>query len=65
MVEIKKISSAFLFFVTALCANAQYTETINTNNPGRSQGAFSVGTGVVQLESSLFYRAEEHVPTFT
>jgi hypothetical protein len=41
-------------------ANAQYTETINTNNPGRSQGAFAVGTGVIQVEGSAFYRSEEH-----
>ncbi|AZQ45208.1 transporter [Nonlabens ponticola] len=43
-----------------LFAIAQYTETINTNNPGRSQGAFSVGTNVVQFEGSAFYRSEEH-----
>ncbi len=39
---------------------AQYTETINTNNPGQSQGAFSVGTGVYQIEASAFYRKEDH-----
>jgi len=41
-------------------AYAQYTETINTNNPGQSQGAFSVGTDVVQVEGSALYRHEEH-----
>jgi opacity protein-like surface antigen len=41
-------------------ALAQYTETINTNNPGQSQGAFSVGTNVIQVEGSAFYRNEEH-----
>jgi opacity protein-like surface antigen len=41
-------------------AFAQYTETINTNNPGQSQGAFSVGTNVVQVEGSAFYRNEKH-----
>lgn len=46
------ISSSSLF--------AQYTETINTNNPGRSQGAFAVGTGVAQIEGSAFYRDESH-----
>lgn len=39
---------------------SQYTETINTNNPGQSQGAFSVGTNVIQLESSALYRNENH-----
>ncbi|WP_194850438.1 transporter [Nonlabens antarcticus] len=41
-------------------AIAQYTETINTNNPGRSQGAFAVGTDVIQVEGSAFYRSEDH-----
>jgi hypothetical protein len=50
-----------LLFVTIQLVNAQYTETINTNNPGRSQGAFAVGKGVAQIEGSLFYRAEEHL----
>ena len=39
---------------------AQYTETVNTNNPGLSQGAFAVGKGVAQVEGNLFYRTEEH-----
>lgn len=56
--------SIFLLFCCALgfqnLAVAQYTETINTNNPGRSQGAFAVGINVVQAEGSVFYRNEEH-----
>ena len=43
-----------------LTALSQYTETINTNNPGQSQGAFSVGTNVIQVEGSALYRSEEH-----
>ena len=31
-------------------ANAQYTDVINSNRPGVSQSAFSVGTNVLQLE---------------
>ncbi|OUS11206.1 hypothetical protein A9Q93_11755 [Nonlabens dokdonensis] len=50
----------FVLFVTSQFVNGQYTETINTNNPGRSQGAFAVGKGVAQVEGSLFYRTEEH-----
>lgn len=33
---------------------------INTNRPGGSQGAFSVGTNVLQLESGFSYGKEEH-----
>lgn len=50
----------FVVFVTSQFLHAQYTETINTNNPGRSQGAFAVGNGVAQIEGSLFYREDEH-----
>ncbi|WP_435681732.1 transporter [Nonlabens sp.] len=44
----------------SIMATAQYTETINTNNPGLSQGAFAVGNGVAQVEGNVFYRAEQH-----
>lgn len=33
---------------------------INTNRPGGSQGAFSVGTNVLQLESGVSYGKEKH-----
>ncbi|WP_299126177.1 transporter [uncultured Winogradskyella sp.] len=41
---------------------AQYTEVINSNRPGVSKSAFSVGTGVVQFEAGAFTVKEEHVP---
>jgi hypothetical protein len=41
---------------------AQYTEVINSNRPGVSESAFSVGTGVVQFEAGAFTVKEEHVP---
>ncbi|WP_417886939.1 transporter [Zunongwangia sp.] len=53
----------FLFSVfTLLCmiSHAQYTETINSNLPGRSQGAYSVGVGVYQLEAAGFYEETDH-----
>lgn len=40
--------------------NAQYTDVINSNRPGESVGAYAVGTGVVQLESGLFYEKRDH-----
>ncbi|MFV8225702.1 transporter [Christiangramia aquimixticola] len=39
---------------------AQYTETINSNRPGQSQGAFSVGTNVIQLESGFYLGKDDH-----
>lgn len=39
---------------------AQYTETINSNRPGESQGAFSVGTGVLQLETGVDIGNDTH-----
>ncbi|PQJ32939.1 hypothetical protein BST92_13845 [Nonlabens arenilitoris] len=50
------VSVCLISFITS----AQYTETINTNNPGLSQGAFAVGKGVAQIEGNLFYRTEQH-----
>ncbi|RDK85418.1 transporter [Marinirhabdus gelatinilytica] len=53
----------FLFcclFLLPLCSTAQYTEMINTNRPGVSQGAFSVGTNVLQFETGFSYGNEKH-----
>ncbi|PHS67899.1 MAG: phenol meta deg superfamily protein [Flavobacterium sp.] len=40
--------------------SAQYTETINSNRPGFSQGAFSVGKKILQLETGFGYGTEDH-----
>ncbi len=40
--------------------SAQYTEKINTNRPGTSQGAFSVGNNVLQLEGGMGFGKEKH-----
>lgn len=47
-----------LFTVSFL--QAQYTDVINSNRPGQSVSAYSVGTGVIQLESGLFYEQRDH-----
>lgn len=39
---------------------AQYTDVINSNRPGQSVSAYAVGTGVIQLESALFYEQRDH-----
>ncbi|WP_144962750.1 transporter [Gillisia sp. Hel_I_86] len=49
-----------LLITSGFIANAQYTETINSNRPGASQGAFSVGTGVIQLEAGGYYGNDTH-----
>ncbi len=57
------IKFPFLFllsFITFSNVSAQYTEMINTNRPGGSQGAFSVGTNVLQFESGISYGKEKH-----
>lgn len=38
----------------------QYTDVINSNNPGKSIGAYSVGRKVVQLETDFFYENSNH-----
>ena len=45
-------------------ALAQYTNVINSNRPGLSESPYSVGTGVYQLETSIFYRETNKHPTF-
>lgn len=49
-----------LLFLLPFLSKAQYTEMINTNQPGGSQGAFSVGTKVLQFESGVTIGKEEH-----
>lgn len=53
---------SFLFFLLLLGPQAfsQYTDLINTNRPGQSQGAFSVGRDVYQLELGVGYGKEKH-----
>ena len=44
---------------------SQYTEVINSNKPGFSESPYSVGTGVYQFESNLFFRNTSIEPTFS
>lgn len=39
---------------------SQYTDLINTNRPGVSEGAFAVGRDVIQLETGFSYGQENH-----
>lgn len=40
--------------------HAQYTEVINSNRPGTSQGAFAVGNQVLQLETGIGLGWDKH-----
>tara|TARA_R100000935_G_C2828211_1_gene163484 strand:- start:792 stop:1763 length:972 start_codon:yes stop_codon:yes gene_type:complete len=55
-----KIFTFILFITSGYTTYAQYTETINSNRPGASQGAFSVGTGVIQIEAGGYYGNDDH-----
>jgi len=57
-----KIKNYLLLIVllTSKYASAQYTDVINSNRPGNSMSAFSVGKTVIQVESGLNYINEKH-----
>lgn len=40
---------------------SQYTEVINSNRPGESFGAYSVGNNVLQLETGVAFGEDNHV----
>ena len=52
----------FLFSLTATQAFCQYTDVINSNRPGVSRSAFSVGTNVAQLEIGPYSIKEKRTP---
>jgi hypothetical protein len=60
MIIYKKTALLLGFFVT-FSANAQHTDIINSNRPGESQSAFSVGKTVFQAETGVYGTREEHV----
>lgn len=61
MQHIKSIFVLGFLFVSS-ASIAQYTEVINSNRPGVSKAAFSVGTNVLQFELGAFSVKEEHTP---
>lgn len=52
------------FSLLPLSVFSQYTNVINSNRPGFSESPYGVGTGVFQLESSMFFRKKKKEPTF-
>lgn len=62
----ERLKSQLLLLLTCLLTSticfAQYTEVINSNRPGLSKSAFSVGTNVLQFELGPYLVNEEHTP---
>lgn len=61
MSPLKSTLILILAFVTNQ-AFSQYTDVINSNRPGVSRSAFSVGTNVVQFEVGPYIIKEERIP---
>lgn len=57
---LKKILICLLVLCNGFSALAQYTETINSNRPGTSQGAFAVGRQVIQGETGVDFGNDSH-----
>ena len=56
-----KNSLLVLCIFVGLSVSAQHTDVINSNRPGESQSAFSVGQTVFQAETGVYGVSEEHV----
>ncbi|WP_289044361.1 transporter [uncultured Olleya sp.] len=57
-----KIVFTYVLLLASFTATAQYTEVINSNRPGVSRSAFSVGKNVAQFEVGPYLVKEEHTP---
>jgi hypothetical protein len=64
MLKIKSIIS-LVVIVFPLIVFAQKTDEINSNRPGESQGAFSVGKSIFQIEAGITGIREKHSLLFT
>lgn len=59
MMNIKRFLSVGFLLISAT-QYAQYTDIINSNRPGESMSAFSVGKTVIQAEAGLYGIREKH-----
>jgi len=48
----------FIALLTTSICKAQYTDEVNSNRPGKSMMAYSVGKSVFQTESGVNYITE-------
>ncbi len=55
-----KLFLTFLAFTFTTANYAQFTDVINSNRPGQSMSAFSVGLTVFQVEAGLYGTRSEH-----
>ena len=58
--HLKKIFIILLLIAPLIPVFSQYTETINSNRPGASQGAFAVGRQVIQGEAGFDFGQDSH-----
>jgi hypothetical protein len=60
----QQLKSYLCVVLLSLCSHlqAQYTDVINSNRPGASESAFSVGTNVLQFEAGAYSVNTEHTP---
>ncbi|TXG39783.1 transporter [Seonamhaeicola maritimus] len=63
----KPFKSTILIFICLITTHAfsQYTDVINSNRPGVSRSAFSVGKNVVQFEIGPYFVKEKRTPATT
>ncbi|OIQ18724.1 MAG: hypothetical protein BM557_07040 [Flavobacterium sp. MedPE-SWcel] len=50
----------YIFLLSCVTINAQYTDQINTNRPGQSMSAFAVGKTIAQVETGIYGIYEDH-----
>ncbi|WP_322550625.1 transporter [Flavobacterium psychraquaticum] len=58
-----KVHSPLLLLIFIVCCQnsfGQFTDDVNSNRPGRSMMAFSVGKTVMQTETGVHYVSEDH-----
>ncbi len=60
--KLSKFSLIILITLVFNQAYGQYTDVINSNRPGVSRSAFSVGTNVLQFEVGPYILKEKHTP---
>ena len=64
MIPFKYLFFSLAFFIVSI-TYGQYTDDINSNRPGESQGAFAVGNRVIQVEAGITGINERHNLLFT
>jgi hypothetical protein len=55
-----KIAIIIFFFTIPLFQYGQYTDQINSNRPGETMSAFSVGKSIIQVEAGVYGIKENH-----